>query len=50
MQHASFAMEAQTDATRCCIIVILLVQVSFEEWGVIWENMGALPLPISTLP
>ena len=26
-------MEAQADATHCCIIVILLVQLSLEEWG-----------------
>ena len=27
-------MEAQADATRCCIIIILLVQLSLGEWGV----------------
>ena len=31
--YQSFAMEAQADATRCCIIMILLVQLSLEEWG-----------------
>ena len=29
-----FAMEAQADDTRCCIILILLVQLSLGEWGV----------------
>ena len=29
--YLSFAMEAQADATRCCIIVILIVQLSLEE-------------------
>ena len=55
--YQSFAMEAQADATRCCIIVILLVQLSldFHELqgllsGVMRANMGALPLPISALP
>ena len=28
-----FAIEAQADATRCCIIVILVIQLSLEEWG-----------------
>ena len=40
--YKSFAMGTQTDATRCCIIVILLIQLSL---GVIRENMGLLPLP-----
>ena len=35
--YQSFAMEAQADATRCCIIVILLVQLRLEEWVC---NMG----------
>ena len=48
--YQSFAMKAQADATRCCIIVILLVQLSLEEGGVLRANMGALPLPISALP
>ena len=26
-------MEAKVDATRYCIIVILLVQLTLEEWG-----------------
>ena len=43
-------MEAQADATRPCIIVILLVQLSIVEGRVIRENMGVLPLPILALP
>ena len=45
-----FAMEAQAGATRCCINVILPVQLSFDEWGCNKGNVGALPLPISALP
>ena len=41
--YQSFAMEAQTDATRCCIIVILLSRLSLEEGGVIRASMEALP-------
>ena len=47
--HQSFAMEAQADATRCCIIVIVLVRLRLDEGGVIRANMGVLPLPISAL-
>ena len=35
--YQSFAMKVQADATRCCIIVILLVQLSLEE---LWCNKG----------
>ena len=49
IMYQSFAMEAQADATRCCIIVILLVQLSLEEGGVKWANMGVLPLSILAL-
>ena len=45
-----FAMDGQVDATRCCIIVILLAQLNLEEWGCNKGNMRALPLPISALP
>ena len=31
--YQSFAMEVQADATRCCIIGILLVQSSLEKLG-----------------
>ena len=41
----SFAMEAQADPTLYCIIVIVLVQLSLEEGGVIRANMGVLPPP-----
>ena len=41
--YQSFAMEAQTDATRCCIIVFLLVQVSLRNVGVKWETWGHYP-------
>ena len=46
IMYQYFAMEAQAEVTRCCIIVILLVQLSLEEWGV----RRALPLPITALP
>ena len=46
---AIFAMEAQADATHCCIIVILFVQLSLEKGGVIEANMAVLPLPVSAL-
>ena len=39
------AMEAQADATRCCIIVILLVQLSFGEGGVVRANLGGINPP-----
>ena len=32
IMYKSFAMEVKVDATRCCIIVILLVQLTLEEW------------------
>ena len=42
-------MEAQADATRCCIIVILLVQLSLEEWGCNEGKHGGITPPnIST--
>ena len=50
IMYQSFSIEAQTDATRRCIIVILLVQLSLGGWGVIRANMGTLPLQISALP
>ena len=40
IMYQNFAMEAQAGATRCCIIVILLVQLSLEEWGVIRATWG----------
>ena len=47
--YQSFAMEAQADATRCCIIVILLVQLSLEEWGCNKGKHGGITPPnIST--
>ena len=36
-------MEAQADATRCCIIVNLLVQLSLEEWGAIRATCDHYP-------
>ena len=49
--YQSFAMEAQADATRCCIIVILLVQLSLEEWGGNKGKNGGITLPnVSTAP
>ena len=50
IMYQYFAMEANAGATRCCIIVILLVQLSLEEWRCNKGKMGALPLPISALP
>ena len=42
-------MEAQADATRCCLIVILLVQLSLEEWGFNEGKHGGITPPnIST--
>ena len=42
-------MKAQGDATRCCIIVILLVQLSLEEWGFNTGKHGGITPPnIST--
>ena len=38
-----FALEA----TRCCVIVILLVQLSLDEWGCN-KDMGITPPNIST--
>ena len=47
--YQSYAMEAQADATRCCIIVILLVQLSLEEWGFNEGKHGGITPPnIST--
>ena len=39
-------MEAQGDATRCCIIVIWLVQLSLEEWGCDKGKHGGITPPI----
>ena len=47
--YQSFAMEAQADVTRCYIILILLVQLSLEERGVIRADMGVSPLSILAL-
>ena len=42
-------MEAKVDATRCCIIVILLVQLTLEEWGCNKGKHGGIaPHNIST--
>ena len=42
-------MEAQADAARCCLIVILLVQFSLEEWGCNkGKHEGITPPNIST--
>ena len=47
--YQSFAMEAQADATRCCIIVILLVRLSLGEWGCNTGKHGGITPPnIST--
>ena len=48
--YQSFAMEAQADATRCCIIVIVFVNRALMNGGVIRANMGVLPLQISAPP
>ena len=50
IMYQYFAMEAHAGAARCCIIVILLVQLSLEKCRCNKGNMGALPLPISALP
>ena len=47
--YQSFAMEAQADATRCCIIVFFLLRLSLDEGGVLGANMRVLHLPISAL-
>ena len=47
----SLEMEAQADATRCCIILILLVQLSLEE-GVsegVSVSLHALPVSLSDI-
>ena len=41
IMYQSIAMVAQADATRCCIIVILLVYFSLGEGGVIKANIRA---------
>ena len=47
--YQSFAMEAEADATRCCIIIIFLVQLSLEEWGCNkGKHEGITPHNIST--
>ena len=47
--YQSFAMEVKVDATRCCIIVILLVQLTVEEWGCNEAKHGGIaPHNIST--
>ena len=47
--YQSFAMEAQADATRCCIIVILLIQLNLEKWGCNKGKHGGIAHPnIST--
>ena len=42
-------MEAQADATHCCIIVISLARLSLDKGGVIRANMRVLLFPISAL-
>ena len=49
IMYQSFAMEAKVGATRCCIIVILLVQLTPEEWGCNKGKHGGIaPHNIST--
>ena len=43
--YQSFAMEAQADATRCCKIVIVFVQLSLEGLGC--KHGGITPPNIS---
>ena len=43
--YQSFAMEAQADATHCCIIVILLVQLTIDEWGCSKGKHGGITPP-----
>ena len=50
IKYQSFAVESQADATRCCIIVILLVQLSLDEKGVIRVDMAVLPLQYQHCP
>ena len=33
IMYQFFAMEVKVDATRCCIIVIFLVQLTLGKWG-----------------
>ena len=47
--YQSFAIEAEDDAIRCCIIVILLVHLSLEEFGCNKGKHGGITPPnIST--
>ena len=49
IMYQSFAMQAEADATRCCISVILLVQLSLGEWGCNKGKHGGITPPnIST--
>ena len=43
--YQSFAIEAQADATRCCKIVIVFVQLSLEEWGCNKGKHGCITPP-----
>ena len=43
--YQAFVMEAPADATRCCIIVILLAQLSLQEWGCIKGKHGGITPP-----
>ena len=46
--YVSFVMEAQADATRRCIIVIVLVQFGLEDGGVISKRGGITPPNLRT--
>ena len=49
IMYQYFAMEAQADATRCCMIVSSLVQLSLDEWGCNKGKHGGITPPnIST--
>ena len=45
IMYQYFEMEAQADATKCCITVILLVQLSLEEWGCNKGKHGGITPP-----
>ena len=49
IMYQYFAMDVKVDATRCCKIVILLVQLTLEEWGCNKRKHGGItPHNIST--